>query len=306
MKALKVIVKILFWTLVVVVAALLALPLWIGPVAKCAVGTVGPKFTGTPVHLGEFSLNPYTGKVVIGDFQVANPPDYSDTNAVDLTSLKVDVAVTSLFSKKLRVEEILLDGLQINIAPSGGNLRTIAKNATGGDSADMGEKKSEEKPSDDKSAKEGGVEIDKAVLANIKIKYLGAPISVPTITLEGIGADKDEGASWSDAWEALSGPVAKAAGIVTGAIGDAASAAVDAAGATVEAAGAAVDAAGAAAGAAVDVAKDATDTVSGVAKGATDAVTGATKGAADAVTGAAKGATDALKNAGDGLKNLFK
>ena len=98
MKALKVIVKILFWTLVVVVAALLALPLWIGPVAKCAVGTVGPKFTGTPVHLGEFSLNPYTGKIEIGDFQVANPPDYSDTNIVDLTSLKINVAMTSLFS----------------------------------------------------------------------------------------------------------------------------------------------------------------------------------------------------------------
>lgn len=272
-KLLKFVGTFILLVVVFVLGLVLALPLWIGPAAKWAAGSIGPKFTGTPVHLGEFSLNPYTGRVAIGDLQVANPPEYSETNAVDLQSLKVNVAMTSVFSKKLRVEEVLLDGLRIHISPSGGNMRDIAK-AAGGNSAaaEGGEKSSGEDPAAEKKGGEsgGGVEIDRVELRNITVKYLGAPISVPTVTLEGIGADTDDGASWSDAWEAISGPVAKAAGIVTGAVGDAAGAAVDAAGA---AAGAVKDGAGA------------------VIEGAGSAI---------------KGAGNAIKDAGGAIKGLFK
>ncbi len=246
-KLLKVALKAVMWIALLVVVLLLALPLWIGPAASFAAARIGPKFTGTPVHLGRFALNPYTGRLEVGDLQVANPPDYSEANAVDLGSLTVDVAMTSVFAKKLRIEEVTLDGLKVHVAPSGGNLRKIAKAASGGDSAgkpDGDAVKDAAKAPEAEGEKSGGVEIDRVVLRNVSVKYLGAPISVPEIVIEGIGADSPEGASWADAWEAVSGPVAKAAGIVTGAVGDAAEAVGDAAGAVIDGAGSAIKEAG--------------------------------------------------------------
>lgn len=73
MKMLGKIVKFVLWTLAVVVAIVLLLPLWVGPVAKYAANTAVPKTTGTPFHIGEFSLNQYTGRLRIGDVQVQNP-----------------------------------------------------------------------------------------------------------------------------------------------------------------------------------------------------------------------------------------
>ena len=74
MKAIKVIGKILLWTLAVVVVLLLALPLWIGPVVKGVANSVVPGITGTDFHLGEFGLNPYTGTLHVGDMQLASRP----------------------------------------------------------------------------------------------------------------------------------------------------------------------------------------------------------------------------------------
>ena len=118
MKVIKVIGKILLWALVVVVVLLLALPLWIGPVAKGVANAVVPCITGTDFHLGEFGLNPYTGTLHVGDMQLANPTNFSDKNAVDLKSLDVDFAMTSLaFGKKYRVEFVEVDGVFVDIDP---------------------------------------------------------------------------------------------------------------------------------------------------------------------------------------------
>lgn len=73
MKIVGKIVKFVLWTLAIVVAIVLLLPLWVGPVAKYAANTAVPKTTGTPFHIGEFTLNQYTGKLRIGDVQVQNP-----------------------------------------------------------------------------------------------------------------------------------------------------------------------------------------------------------------------------------------
>ena len=139
MKALKVIGKILLWTLVVVVVALLALPLWIGPVVKGVANSVVPGKTGTGFHLGEFGLNPYVGTLHVGDMQLENPKGFSEKNAVALDKFAADLAVTSLFGgKKYRVESIELDGLTIYSDTAGSNFRQIAAAATSGCRSDSG------------------------------------------------------------------------------------------------------------------------------------------------------------------------
>ena len=306
MKAIKVIGKILLWTLAVVVVLLLALPLWIGPVVKGVANAVVPGITGTDFHLGEFGLNPYTGTLHVGDMQLANPTNFSEKNAVDLKALDVDFAVTSLFSgKKYRVEFVEVNGVFVHVdVPKAANFLQIAENASGGKDGDESAKgtadvnapdaqdiKSQQagpdgaKAEDAQDGKESkGVQIDRITLKGVTVKY-GLPVTIPMdLELTGIGADSECGASFEEVWDVVFTKVKSAVTSVGGALGDLGKGAADAL----------KDAGGAAAGALKDASGAATDTL----KDAGGA-------AADAMKGAGGAATDALKSAGDGLKGLF-
>ena len=306
MKAIKVIGKILLWTLAVIVVLLLALPLWIGPVVKGVANAVVPGITGTGFHLGEFGLNPYTGTLHVGDMQLANPTNFSDKNAVDLKALDVDFAVTSLFSgKKYRVEFVEVNGVFVHVdVPKAANFLQIAENASGGKDGDEAAKgtadvnapdaqeiKSQQtrpdgaKAEDAQDSKESkGVQIDRITLKGVTVKY-GLPVTIPMdLELTGIGAESENGASFEEVWDAVFTKVKSAVTSVGGALGDLGKGAADAL----------KDAGGAAAGALKDASGAATDTL----KDAGGA-------AADALKGAGGAATDALKSAGDGLKGLF-
>ena len=280
MKTIKVIGKILLWALVVVVVLLLALPLWIGPVAKGVANAVVPCITGTDFHLGEFGLNPYTGTLHVGDMQLANPTNFSDKNAVDLKAFDVDFAMTSLlFGKKYRVEFVEVDGVFVHIdPPAADNFLQIAENAMGGNEESQAEVAEVEQPkvepkepeaeesvepeqTEEKPSK--GVQIDRITLKGVTIKY-GLPIKIPMdLELTGIGADSEYGASFMDVWVAVRDKVLSAANSVGGALGD-------------------------------------------LGKGAASALKDAGGAAADTLKDAGGAAADALKSAGDGLKGLFK
>ena len=302
MKAIKVIGKILLWIVAIVVVLLLALPLWIGPVAKVVANAVVPRITGTDFHLGEFGLNPYTGTLHVGDMQLANPTNFSDKNAVDLKSLDVDFAMTSLlFGKKYRVEFVEVDGVFVHIdPPAADNFLQIAENATGGkeDLAPEAPEEVEQTKVEPKSPKavetaeseqdeekeSKGVQIDRITLKGVTIKY-GLPVKIPMdLELTGIGADSEYGAAFMDVWVAVKDKVMSAGTAVGGAIGDFGKGAADA---LKDAGGAAADTLKDAGGAAADTLKD------------------AGSAAADALKDAGGAATDALKSAGDGLKGLF-
>ena len=270
-KPLKIAGIVLLGVIGLIVLLVLALPLWIGPVAKGVSHSVVPGITGTDFHMGEFGLNIYNGHLHVGDVQLANPTNFSEKNAVDLGKLDVDVEMTTLLSKKMRIASVDLDGLTVYCSPSAGNFTQIAENASGGAAE---EAKAEEPAAEGQQG--GGVQIDRITLKNITIKYGIVPVKIPvTIELTDIGKDKEEGASWTDVWAEMYGSVMKAAGAVTGAIGDLGKAgaglAADAAGA---AAGAAADAAGAAAGAVGDAAGAAAGAVGDAAGKAVDAIGG--------------------------------
>ena len=302
------------WTMAAVVALLLVSPLWLGPTAKCVANSVVPGIIGTDFQLGKLWINKYAGTVSVGDLKIANPEGFSKENCVELGNLDVNVAMTSLCSKKIRIEEIVLDGLKVATTLTGGNFSKIAENASGG-AEPAPEAKAEAPKAEGKKATEekkpeteedGGkrVQIDKLVLKNITIKYGAVPIKIPfDINLEGIGADKPEGATWQDAWNEILGAVMKAANGVADLGKAAVGAAADAAGATVDAAGAvagaAVDAAGAVGGAAVDAA-------GAVAGAAVDAAGAAVDAVGDAAGKAAGAVGDAAGAAVDAVKGIFK
>lgn len=279
-KALKIVGLTLLALLGFVVLLVLLLPLWLGPVVRPIANSSVSQITGAKFNLGELSLNPYVGTLHVGDMQLSNPTNGGykvEENCVELGKLDVDVDMGTVLSKKIVITSVELDGLTIRTTLAGGNFTQIAENASGGKSEESAAEpeKAEEKPAEETAADEGPkVQIDKLVLKNITIKYGAVPVPIPTLTIEGIGADKEEGASISDAFTAIKDKVLAAAGAVggklsdlgagaasmvgdgasaaAGAIGDGAGKAVDVLG---DGAGKAVDAIGAGAGKAVDAVK---------------------------------------------------
>ena len=288
MKAIKFILKAILWIAVIVVVALLALPLWIGPVAKGVANAVVPGITGTGFHLGEFGLNPYVGTLHVGDMQLANPKDFSEKNAVELTKFDADLAVTSLFcGKKIRIESVDIDGIVVYSDTTASNFRKIAENAAG--EPDEEKVVKAEKPAEEAAPKEEkkeekkgkGIQIDRITIKNVTVKYGIAPIKVPVdIVIEDIGKESEDGASFEEVAELVYSKVLSAAGIVGGKLGDLGKGAV----------GIAADG--------LDAAKEALDA------GNVDAAKDALKDAHKSIKNAAKSID--LKKAGDGLKDLFK
>lgn len=299
-KALKIVGILALCIVAFVVVAVLALPLWIEPVAKGAANAVVPQITGTGFKLGEFGLNPYSGTLHVGMVRLANPTNFSEKYAVKLDKFDADLAMTSLFSgKKVRIESVELDGLVLYSNPTASNFRQIAAHAAGeppeddrsevAKLADENAPKPEEpevKEEPDQAKKGGkGVQIDRVTIKNVTFKYGVVPFKVPMdIEITDIGKDTEEGASLSDVLKLIYEKIKSCAGAVTDAV---------------------------------------TDTVSDIGKGAANAVgaaadaltSGNVDAAKDTLKDAGKGAKDTLKDvgksvdlkkAGDGIKDLFK
>ena len=345
MKAIKKLFKFLFWTLVVLVVFVLALPLWIGPVATTVANKTVPGIVKTDFHLGNFGLNPYTGACRVGDLQLANPEGFPRENCLELGILKVNLDVPTVWTKKIHVEEITLDGLTVATTVTGANFKQIAANASGeaeeieAARATGGEAAAQQKEAkildgqrakaEQKSEEAPHVVIDRLTLKNVVVKLNGLSIPVPTLTFEGIGADKEEGASLMDAGQEIYNKVMAAAGSLVGALGDlgkgalnvgteaanaALAAGTDAANAALaagtDAANAALsagtDAANAALNAGTDVAKDIGSSAVNAAKDIGSGAATALGDGANAAMDTLKDAGDTLKNSAKGLKNLFK
>ena len=278
-KSLKLTGKIALWALGVIVVLLLILPLWIGPVVKGVANSVVPGIVGTEFHLGEFGLNPYTGCLHVGDLQLANPTNYAKENCVELEALDINLAMTSLFSKKLRIEEIVVKTLRVSSTAGGGNFMQIAENASGESEeevkADLEKIEEAEAKAEAKAAKEdgqtvveekseGGLQIDRLVIDGLTVKVGVVPCPVPKLTIEGIGADSEECASYSEVgatiWKKIQGSMTAVGGAVVDGATAVGGAVVDGAGkaasAVADGVGAAASKIGEGAGKAVDAMKN--------------------------------------------------
>ena len=263
-KTVKIIVGAVVAIVALVIILVLALPLWIGPVATGVANAVAPKITGTAFNLAHFGLNPYSGVLTVGGLDLSNPPKYEEKTAVKLDNFKVDLGMMSLCSDVIHVEDVALDGLYVYASGlTGANFQDIAKHAQGDKTAE--EKPAEEKPAETKKS-EGGkkVCIDHLVLKNIKVKIGPMPaIPVPTIELNDLGKPKDTndkgGISFEELWQTVLAKVMESANALGNGVkalgnltGDGAKAASEAASKATEAVGNGAKAAGEAAGKAVD------------------------------------------------------
>ena len=267
MKVIRILLKTLVWLVAIVIVALLALPLWFGPVAKTAANAIAPEIVKTGFHLGHIHLNPYTARFELGDLQLSNPAGYSEKYAATLGELTFDAATLSLATDVIHVEEITVRDVFVSVVSGGannvGNFTQIQYNVAGGkekyEAAEA--EKAEKARLEELQAKETAQEkrepeqqvaeeeekgpskkviIDRIRISGLKVKLGIIPISIPfTVELTDIGKDSG-GATWNEAWAQVWSGVMRSAGSVGGqakALGNATGEAAESVGkATVQAA----------------------------------------------------------------------
>lgn len=248
MKFIKFLFKAILVIVVLLVVALLTMPLWFGPVAKCVANAVAPKIVQTDFTLAHLSLNPYTARFELGGLMLANPQGYSEKIAVQVGELYFDAETASLASDVIHVEEITVKDVFASYVNGGenkvNNFQQIQYNVAGGKEkyeAAQAEKEAAEAPAspeasapaEEKPAKK--IIIDKLTISGIKVQLGVLPIVVPfDITLTDIGKESG-GATFAEAGKEIWSGIMKAAGSVGdavkslgGALGDGAGKANDA------------------------------------------------------------------------------
>lgn len=110
MKALK---YSLLGLLLVLVIAFVGLFLYLEPLVKTTVNTVGTKIIGTQVNLDGFRFAPFVGEAEVTGLSVANPEGYKTPNLINLGRIFVKVDLKSLLTDTIVVDEVSVNGIEL-------------------------------------------------------------------------------------------------------------------------------------------------------------------------------------------------
>ena len=242
MKALKGLLAVIVVVVVLLVVALLAHPLWVGPLVKVVAEKVGPRYTGTPIAVQGCGVNLYSGHFEIIGFDLSNPEGCSESSAASAGSLKVDFDTLSALKDVVLVHSVEVSGVFVSYVQGASkkyNFTEIADNAkaaTG--SAEPAEQPAEEQPVADVLAPEAGepapegqasaeekpgkkVVIERLSIGDVKVSMLGMkiPLVPGTIVLKDIGKQSN-GVSFKEAWTEILAQVLAQVQKSAGAVGD--------------------------------------------------------------------------------------
>lgn len=293
-KCLKIVGLLIGGLILLVVVAILAIPLWLGPVVKTVAKSVAPQWTGTDFDVAKICINPYSGKICIADLRLANPKGTSIANAVAFESLQVEIDMSTVFSKKIIIPRIELNKPYVSYLSVNGTNNFDYISACAKAKADEGknpeEKKAESAKPAEETVKKDTKDGVKVVIKELKIAGTHVKLSssslmpelpFPTITLHDIGGGDDkDGASFEEVRDSIWAELQKGMSGIGGAIGG--------------------------------LGKSIGSGASNLLKGAANLVTGegelkgAAKKTGDTLTKAGETATDSVKKAGEEAKKLLK
>lgn len=198
---------------VLLAVVVLVVGMSLGKIIKTGVETVGPKITKTEMKLDSASLSILGGSGTLKGFTLGNPEGYKTPAAIKAGSVSVGVKPGSLFSDKIVVRHVRVEGPEITFEGTLGTANNLSKildnvkETTGGTSDTSGtteKPKSTEKPKPDTTEKPKAgtkseapskkLQVDEFVITGAKVHLsmtmLGGKavtMPLPTITLKGLG-----------------------------------------------------------------------------------------------------------------------
>jgi len=136
MKIVKVALKVLLWIVALVLAAVLTMPLWFGPVVKTVANAAVPDVVRTDFRLDHLSLNPYTARFELAGLRLANPTGYPERYAATVGDVTFDAKTFSLMTDVIHIEEIKIKDIFVSYVSGGpekiNNFTQIQYNVAGG------------------------------------------------------------------------------------------------------------------------------------------------------------------------------
>ncbi len=190
---------------------------FINSIVKKSVETLAPKITQTPVNLQKVKISLLSGHGEIQGLVIGNPEGFHTDSALKFGSIVIDIKPLSIFSDKVIIRDILIDGPEITYETSieGSNIGKIKKNVESYSSSSRPETK--EPGESTKGQKESKkVEVDTFLLENGKIRLSatllqGKTLDVPLMKVQVNNIGKDSGgASFPVVIEKLADAIYKA------------------------------------------------------------------------------------------------
>ena len=200
-------------------------------VIKHSVEKAGSLIVGTPIVCGHFSSS-LSGKVHIRDLTVGNPEGYHNPHAFKLGEVKVDLDVGTVFSEKIEVRDVYVEGVSIDYELKLGrsNLGEIQKNLERFTPAD---KDNPDSAHEDDDTNQPQVVIRHLKIENTALTFSNAMLKstmkmpLPGLELENLGDGKPIGETLNEffglIFTSINKAVTGAGGVVVDAVGGAVS-----------------------------------------------------------------------------------
>ena len=181
----------------------------LGPIIKKTVNTYGPEMTKTEVRLGDVDVSIFSAEIEIKDFFLGNPKGFKAPQAINVSSVYVNVDESSLTGDTIIIDRIEVVRPEFTYERKSGtdNFQTILNNIErtigGGEPSKKQAEKAEKKDKGKKIiikdfiVKDGRVNLSMSALGGGSISA-----SLPDIHLKDIGKKK-RGASPAEAFKEI-------------------------------------------------------------------------------------------------------
>ena len=113
-KKMKKLLKFIAWLFAILIVLVVVLYLTAGIWLRSVVSTFIPQITKTSASLEHADISLFSGKIVFKGFKIGNPPGISAPNAFEFGELSVKFQPRSIFSSKIIIDEIKIDGPKID------------------------------------------------------------------------------------------------------------------------------------------------------------------------------------------------
>jgi uncharacterized protein involved in outer membrane biogenesis len=200
----KILRRLIFILIVLIVLALVCSYIFLGAIIKKGVETAGPQITKTDVKLNSVTLSFFSGSGKIKGFVLGNPQGFKTPAAISVGTANLALEPKSLFSDKIIVRDITVDGPEITWESdlTSVNLKKILSNIE--ESSGGGGKTSDTNQPAPATKSEAGpgkkLEVDNFLIKNAKVHVsVNAPVigqqsanvNIPEIHLTNMGTNAD-------------------------------------------------------------------------------------------------------------------